>query len=389
MANTINSLRNMVLSFYTVAAKYTDADNTAQDIIQYVLKDEDFLNSIEEGYFASLDQNGKKVVNSDRVINSLLFFNVGLDIVSFRWEMGQAVVDSVQGGTNWAITVLAVDRSFELWNEGKPDDAISMMFTALGGSIGVVAQFLPSRAEQMVSFLASGMSVAGYIAENGYDWLQPMLFAKDINDEAVDQLLQNISLSNPDMIGTFETFDGWVATYGVPQVLAWMKSALESKHLAVEDLSSYAADGYDSLLMEIVASVKNKTVGMVILSSHQETMKLLANQDTKQATIAALENLIPFGIAGHLDQVPQREEYSDSKWLKARSLFTQLHLSQYTILGDPNGVSGMDSHALDELQKALQTFMSSKGIDGGSVEFEDTTILSKNIFMHLDNSRTG
>ncbi|WP_303089847.1 putative Ig domain-containing protein [Neisseria sp.] len=261
-----------------------------------------------------------------------------------------------------------------------------MMFTALGGSIGVVAQFLPSRAEQMVSFLASGMSVAGYIAENGYDWLQPMLFAKDINDEAVDQLLQNISLSNPDMIGTFETFDGWVATYGVPQVLAWMKSALESKHLAVEDLSSYAADGYDSLLMEIVASVKNKTVGMVVLPSHQETMKLLADSATRPAAIAALENLIPFGIAGY--QV-QKKEYGDSKWLEARSLFTQLHLSQYTVLGDPNGVSGMDPHTLEELRVALQTFMLREGIDGGRVEFEDAAILDENIFMQLGNDHTG
>lgn len=32
MANTINSLKNMALSFYTVAAKYTDADNTVQNM---------------------------------------------------------------------------------------------------------------------------------------------------------------------------------------------------------------------------------------------------------------------------------------------------------------------------------------------------------------------
>ena len=40
MTNTINSLRNMVLSFYTVAAKYTDTDNAAQDNFYYALREE-------------------------------------------------------------------------------------------------------------------------------------------------------------------------------------------------------------------------------------------------------------------------------------------------------------------------------------------------------------
>ncbi len=383
VSKNLEDLNVVVVSFYHSVAKYLDADNTAQDIMSYVLSDPEFLNDLRgiSDYFYNEDGT----VNQDKLINALLFTNVALDMGE-SLGANVAALDYAQIYINNEIIKLAITRSLELWNEGKPDDAISMMFTALGGSIGVVAQFLPSRAEQMVSFLASGMSVAGYIAENGYDWLQPMLFAKDINDEAVDQLLQNISLSNPDMIGTFETFDGWVATYGVPQVLAWMKSALESKHLAVEDLSSYAADGYDSLLMEIVASVKNKTVGMVVLPSHQETMKLLADSATRPAAIAALENLIPFGIAGY--QV-QKKEYGDSKWLEARSLFTQLHLSQYTVLGDPNGVSGMDPHTLEELRVALQTFMLREGIDGGRVEFEDAAILDENIFMQLGNDHTG